>query len=207
MMVRLKGYKNIPITKATKEESTPACSWYSALSNLFIIADARTHRRNARATSKTMPPLTAKFIICDVESKNFTLDNVVFAKLDAPNLSKAREKFSGPYPNAGLFFKTPVTTSPERPKDGATSIGRPFFKAEKSKLTIIRNTPSTIRVMGNMNLEILNFETFKLSPCPADAMLSIAIKQAIPAIATTHKAHQFNITSKTRARKAPTFPT
>src|SRR3989344_8499290 len=131
MMVRLKGYKNIPITKATKEESTPACSWYSALSNLFIIADARTHRRNARATSKIMPPPTAKLIICDVESKNFTLDNVVLAKLDAPNLSKAREKFSGPYPNAGLFFSTSKATSPERPNDGATSTGRSVFKADE----------------------------------------------------------------------------
>src|SRR3989344_8775177 len=104
MSERLNGYKNIPTTRASKAEITPAGSWYSTLSNLFIIDDARPHRRNARATSKTIPPPMAKLIICDVESKNFTLDNVVLAKLDAPNLSKAREKFSGPYPKAGLFF-------------------------------------------------------------------------------------------------------
>src|SRR3989344_5777266 len=204
MSERLNGYRNIPTTRAAIADITPACSWYSVLSILFIIDDARTHRRNARATSKTMPPPTAKLIICDVESKNFTLDNVVLAKLDAPNLSKAREKFSGPYPNAGLFFSTSKATSPERPNDGATSTGRSVFKADELKFTIIRNTPSTMTVMGKRNRANRNFAA---SPPCLSAKLSMVIKQAIPAIATTQSAHQFNITSKTSARKAPAFPT
>src|SRR3989344_8946030 len=138
----------------------------------------------------------AQLRTCEVESKNLAPDMVVLASFPAPYKSNAKEKFSGPYPKTTFFLITDSATFADKPKDGAISIGKSFFRKPKLKLTIIRKTPKMITVIGNKNFDILNPGLFKLSK---------VIIAAIPAIAMTQSTHQLRTISIAKARNTPTI--
>src|SRR3972149_6915296 len=191
MRVRLNGYKNIPAIKAATPEIIPISPSVSLFLNT---PPAKSHKRKAKAASTTNPPSTAQLRTCEVESKNLALDKVVFDSAAAPYRSKAKEKFSGPYPKAAFFFNTEPAMLADKLKDGATSTGKSFFKKSKLKLTTIRKTPRTIIVIGNKNFDILNPGFFKLSK---------AIIVSIPAMATAQSTHQFKTTRTVMAKNIP----
>src|SRR3989344_1121108 len=164
---------------------------------LLLIAAKSDQNRNANAANKMIPPCAAKLMTSDVESKNFIPDKVVFTSLSAPNLSKASEKFSGPYPKIGLSESVDLTTLPDKPKLGPISTGKFFLINDKLRFTIVKNIPSTITVMGSKNLEILNLFSLPVT------RLSRSIITVIPAIAAAHKIHQLRIS---RTAKATTRP-